>query len=71
MFRRILRGVFDENDITDETWEDLEAAMIQADMGVDTTIFLVDELRERAEKQKIRKSELLIPTLKELSLIHI
>ena len=38
----LLRG----DRITDETWEELEMLLIQADVGVNTTMKIVDELRE-------------------------
>jgi signal recognition particle GTPase len=41
-------NVFGAGEITDETWEDVEALLIQADMGVPTTLQLVDALRQRA-----------------------
>ena len=31
--------------ITQETWEDLEALLIQADLGIDTTAEILEELR--------------------------
>lgn len=52
--------------ITEETWEDLEALLIQADLGVDTTIFLVDELREKCDNEGIRNSEHLVPAMKQV-----
>lgn len=61
-----LAGALGTGNITEETWEDLEAILIQADMGIDTTIWLVDSLRERAEQQGLRRAEQLIPTMKDL-----
>lgn len=49
--------LFGGDDITEETWEDLEALLIQADVGVDTTIELVERLRERVDKERVRHSE--------------
>jgi len=40
-------------DITEETWEELEALLIQADVGANTTIELVDGLRERVAREHI------------------
>ena len=34
-----IAGVLGAGDITDETWEDLEALLIQADVGVPTTVY--------------------------------
>jgi fused signal recognition particle receptor len=43
--------------ITEETWEDLEALLVQADVGVSTTIALVDRLREQVAKGKVKNSQ--------------
>jgi len=40
--------------ITEETWEDLEALLVQADVGVETTVALVDRLREQVSRGKAR-----------------
>lgn len=61
-----IAGALGAGDITEETWEDLEALLIQADMGVDTTIWLVDELREKSEAEGLYRAEQLIPAMKEL-----
>jgi fused signal recognition particle receptor len=51
-------------EITDETWEDLEALLVQADVGVNTTMMLMDRLREQAAKGQIRNTEALQGLLK-------
>src|SRR5688500_129250 len=40
-----LRGMFSRPTIDDDTWEDLEDALIQADFGPDLTDSIVEELR--------------------------
>ncbi len=40
-----ISGLFRGDKITEETWEELEMLLIQADVGVQTTMQLVDELR--------------------------
>ncbi|HEX4399843.1 MAG TPA: signal recognition particle-docking protein FtsY [Galbitalea sp.] len=40
-----LRGMFSRKTIDDETWSDLEDALISADFGPDTTDSLIEELR--------------------------
>lgn len=52
-------------DIDEETWEDLEALLIQADMGVDTTLFLVDRLQERVSQTGVTRTDQLLDLLKE------
>jgi len=49
--------LFGAGDVTEETWEDLEALLIQADVGVETTIDLVERLRERAGRENVRQAE--------------
>ena len=44
-------------DITDQMWEELEDLLIQADVGVETTIELVERLRARVESERVRKSD--------------
>ena len=59
-------------DITEETWETLEALLIQADVGVDLTLELLDRLRDRVRREGITKAEDVLPLLREelLSLLR-
>ncbi|HVO69401.1 MAG TPA: signal recognition particle-docking protein FtsY, partial [Aggregatilineaceae bacterium] len=49
----------------DETWEDVEALLIQADVGVLTTMELVETMRDRVRREGITRSDRLIQALKE------
>lgn len=60
-----IAGVLGAGDITDETWEDLEALLIQADVGVPTTMYLVDRLRQRVASEGIYQADQLVQALKE------
>ncbi len=40
-----LAGLFGASEITGETWDDLEAMLIQADLGVETTTEVLDSLK--------------------------
>jgi len=60
-----IAGVLGAGDITDETWDDLEALLIQADIGVPTTIYLVDRLRSRVASEGIYQADQLVSALKE------
>ena len=51
-----LAEVFGAVDITDRTWDDLEAQLIQADVGVQTAVQMVTELRERARFAGVRRA---------------
>ena len=59
-----IAGVLGAGDITDETWEDLEALLIQADVGVPTTVYLVDALRERVRRDGLYRAEQLLSALR-------
>jgi fused signal recognition particle receptor len=48
-----IAGLFGANQITDELWDDLEALLIQADVGVDTTTALVEHVRQRVKQEGI------------------
>ena len=52
-------------DITEETWEELEALLIQADVGANTTIELVDGLRERVAREHIHHAHEMQALLKQ------
>jgi fused signal recognition particle receptor len=51
-------------EIDDETWEDLEALLIQADVGVPTTLALVDAMRERVARDGLFRADQLVGALK-------
>ena len=57
-------NVFGAGEITEETWEDVEALLIQADMGVPTTLQLVDALRTRVTKEGLYRADQLTDALK-------
>lgn len=48
-----IAGLFGATQITDELWDDLEALLIQADVGVDTTLSLVESVRQRVKREGI------------------
>lgn len=50
-----LNTLFVEADIDDDFWDDLEAILIQADVGVETALLLVDRVRERVETERIKR----------------
>ena len=57
-------SVLGMGEITEETWEDLEALLIQADVGVPTTIELVTGMREHVEREKLYQTDQLVNALK-------
>jgi fused signal recognition particle receptor len=52
-------------EITEETWEDLEALLIQADMGMPTVHGLVESMRERVSKDGLYNTDELLQVMKE------
>ncbi len=57
--------LFGTTEITPELWDDLEAALIQADLGVATATDLLDRLRGRTAREGILRADRLKVVLKE------
>ncbi len=54
-----LAGIFGATEITEATWDELEALLIQADLGLETTAAIIDSLRRTVRNQGLtRASEL-------------
>lgn len=53
------------SNIDDDTWDDIEALLIQADLGVQTTLDVMKDLQDRARKQNARRTDQLKPIIKE------
>lgn len=51
--------------VDDEMLEDIEDILIQADVGVDTTMRIVDSIRKKSEARKAESAEVLIEVFKE------
>jgi fused signal recognition particle receptor len=60
-----ISGLLGGGQITEETWEDLEALLVQADVGVSTTMILVDRLREQVARGKAGTADQLEELLKQ------
>ncbi|MEJ2757852.1 MAG: signal recognition particle-docking protein FtsY [Anaerolineales bacterium] len=52
-----IANVLGMTDLDEDTWEDLEAMLIQADLGVDTTESLLDELKAQAKDEGWTKTQ--------------
>ena len=50
-----ITGLFGGSEIDDELWDDLEALLIQADVGVETTTDLIETVRGRVVREGITK----------------
>lgn len=51
-----LAGIFGATEITTQTWEDLEALLIQADLGIDTTQAVIEALRSTLRTQGLTRA---------------
>ena len=54
MFGRI-GTIFQTNEITDETWDELEETLIMGDVGIETTEALVGRVKQRVAKENIKR----------------
>ena len=57
-------GVRSRSGITDETWDDLEEALLRADVGIGVTTALLDGVRERVSKKEITTPDELLEALR-------
>jgi len=48
-------ALFQANEITDDTWTELEELLIQADLGVNTALKLVERLQARVKKESLKR----------------
>jgi len=63
-FKQVV-SLFEVDEITEDIWEDLETLLIQADLGVDTTVVLVERLRERVRIDKLKKPQYIYEALQD------
>ena len=64
LFGRI-RGVFQRSRLDESLWEELEELLITGDVGVETSIDLVSDLRERTRRESLQEPEQVFHALKE------
>jgi fused signal recognition particle receptor len=64
LFSGYLGSVRSREKITDETWDDLEEALILADVGMETTTALLDDLRTKVKAESITGPDALVDALK-------
>lgn len=63
-FSGYLGSLLSRSDITEETWEELEEALIRADVGVGLTTRLLEELRATVKAEGITEPQALVDALK-------
>ncbi len=65
-FRRKLDALFSHGELDDEFYEELEGILISSDVGVESSMEICEELRDRARKLKLRTAEDVRNLLKEI-----
>ncbi len=60
-----IANILGAGDIDEDTWEDLEAVLIQGDVGVETSLALIGRLRQRATAEGIYRAANLYKVLRE------
>lgn len=55
-FGQITQIFGSEEPITDELWDELEEALIQGDVGVETTMYLVNRTKDRCNRHGVKKA---------------
>ncbi|MBQ1937061.1 MAG: signal recognition particle-docking protein FtsY [Bacteroidales bacterium] len=64
-FQRISRAVIGKSRVDDNTLDAMEEALIESDMGVDTTLKIIDNLEERVSKDKYMSFDELMGLLRD------
>lgn len=58
-------GLLTRGEVNEALWQELEELLIQADVGVETTVALIERLRERADKDGVREARAIREILKD------
>ena len=64
-FERISRAVVGKSKVDDDTLDAIEEALVASDMGVDTTLKIVDNLQDRVERDKFLSFDELVEILRD------
>lgn len=64
-FQRISRAVIGKSRVDDDTLDAIEEALIASDMGVDTTLKIIDNLEDRVEKDRYVSFDELVGQLRD------
>lgn len=64
-FQRINRAILGHSRVDDDTLDAIEEALVESDMGVDTTLKVIDALEERVEKDKFMSFDELVGLLRD------
>jgi len=64
-FQKIGRAIIGKSRVDDDTLDAIEEALIESDMGVDTTLKVIDSLEERVSRDKFMSFDELVSLLRE------
>ena len=64
-FEKLSRAVVGKSKVDDDTLDAIEEALVASDMGVDTTLKIIDNLEERVQKDKYMSFEELVSILRD------
>jgi len=59
-----IKGLLARGEVNEALWQELEELLIQADVGVETTVALIERLRERVDKEGLREARAIREVLK-------
>jgi fused signal recognition particle receptor len=65
LFSGALRALRGRGSVDDQTWDDLEEALLRADVGVATTSVLLEDLRQRARAGELRDPDAVAAALRQ------
>lgn len=61
-----LKELFKKSELNDDFYDELEYVLISSDMGIEATESIIDELKARTKKEKIKESEKAKDVLKQI-----
>ena len=64
-FQKLSRAITGKSRVDDDTLDAIEEALIESDMGVDTTLKVVDSLEERVSRDRYTSFEELVGYLRD------
>ena len=64
-FQRLTRAVVGKSRVDDDTLDAIEEALVESDMGVDTTLKIIDNLEDRVSKDKYMSFDELVCQLRD------
>jgi fused signal recognition particle receptor len=65
LFSGYVRALRSRSSVDDQAWDDLEEALLRADVGVATTTALLEDLRTRVHDGELRGAEAVVAALRE------